>query len=537
MSINTRLLIVLGLIFLVAGCIAIFFINWRMKSYALQEAEAKARIILDSNLAVHTYFTHQLKPTLFEAVPWQEAEPPFQPEWMSSTYAVREIHNYFDSLHQEDYYYKEAAINARHQGNEADSFERDFIKRLNQNPELQIRSKVRSFEGQPFLAVLRRGETMQESCLRCHTEPESAPSGLVQSYGPERSFQRDLGDVVSAISIRIPLQQAYKNANRLSLQLASFLGFVLVGLFCAIVLLNRRWIFMPLERIRHKAEAISKDPKHLGEQIPPPQGRELALLVQSFNHMSKQLLQERDNLQQNVQVRTQELQEAIAEKDKFFSIIAHDLRSPISGFLSLSKLLAEDPQSFSPKEQERAFQDMKSSAQNLYGLLENLLQWARMQRGLIPFEPGAYTLSKEIDQAIELIRSEAEQKMVYLKNNVPTGILVHADPRMLQSLLQNLLSNALKFSNPEGSVQIDAKQQEEMIRIEVRDWGLGMDQDTLSNLFSLEGSRSNQGTAGEKGSGLGLVLCKEFIQRHGGELWARSEPGQGTAIYFTLPKG
>ncbi|MGM0425183.1 MAG: sensor histidine kinase, partial [Thermodesulfobacteriota bacterium] len=85
--------------------------------------------------------------------------------------------------------------------------------------------------------------------------------------------------------------------------------------------------------------------------------------------------------------------------------------------------------------------------------------------------------------------------------------------------------------------QIDAKQQEQMIRIEVRDWGLGMDQDTLSNLFSLKGARSSQGTAGEKGSGLGLSLCKEFIQRHGGELWAWSEPGQGTVIYFTLPKG
>ncbi len=537
MSINSRLVIALGLIFLIAGCIAIAFINWRMKDHALQEAQAKARIILDSNLGVHTYFTHDLKPLLFESDYWQGSEQSFEPVWMSSTYAVREINNYFNTLHEEDYYYKEAAIDARHPDNEADSFEQEFITRLNQDPELKVKSDIRSFDGQPYFTVLRRGESMQESCLRCHSEPEQAPEGLVEAYGTERSFHRQLEEVVSAISIRIPLEQAYKSANRLSLQLAGLLGFILLCLFGVTTYLSNSWIFLPLDRIRHKAEAISTDPEQLGEQIQLPKGRELASVVESFNHMSEQLLQERNNLQHRVQERTRELQEAIAEKDKFFSIIAHDLRSPISGFISLSSFLAEDPQSMSHEEQERVFKEMNSSAQGLFRLLENLLQWSQMQRGVMHFEPESCRLSKQLQQALELLQPEATRKHVCFKNIVPAEIAVHADVRMLLSVLHNLLSNALKFSSPGGSVRITAQEQGQMIQVEVRDQGLGMDQETLANLFSLEGKRSQNGTAGEKGSGLGLILCREFIQRHAGEVWAWSEPGQGTAIYFTLPRG
>ena len=363
-----------------------------------------------------------------------------------------------------------------------------------------------------------------------------APAGLVQEYGAERSFYRQLNEVVSAISIRIPLEQAYKSADRLSLQLAGLLSFILLCLFGVTTYLNREWIFSPLDRVRRQAEAVSTDPEHLGEQIQLPKGRELASLVESFNHMSKQLLQERENLQYRVQERTQELQEALAQKDKFFSIIAHDLRSPISGFLSLSSLLAEDAQSMTREEQERVFKEMNSSAQSLFSLLENLLQWSQMQRGLMAFEPESCELSRHLEQTLELLRPEATRKQVSLINELSAEIVVHADPRMLQSVLHNLLSNALKFSSSGGSVQITAQEQGQMIQVEVRDQGLGMDQETLASLFSLDGKHSQKGTAGEKGSGLGLILCREFVQRHGGEVWARSEPGQGTAIYFTLPK-
>ncbi|MFP4671813.1 MAG: sensor histidine kinase, partial [Desulfohalobiaceae bacterium] len=143
----------------------------------------------------------------------------------------------------------------------------------------------------------------------------------------------------------------------------------------------------------------------------------------------------------------------------------------------------------------------------------------------------------QLQQALELLQPEATRKHVCFKNIVPAEIAVHADVRMLLSVLHNLLSNALKFSSPGGSVRITAQEQGQMIQVEVRDQGLGMDQETLANLFSLEGKRSQNGTAGEKGSGLGLILCREFIQRHAGEVWAWSEPGQGTAIYFTLPRG
>jgi hypothetical protein len=307
MRISTRLLITVGTLFLAAGLLVVVLVNHHMRQQALLEAEEKADILLDHNLATHTYFTHRLKPTLFELTePFRSADY-FEPTWMSSTYAVRAIHEYFTPLHNEVYYYKECAINARSIANEADPFEQGFIRELNEDPTLEKRSAIRRLDGKPYLVVLHRGESMAPSCLRCHSEPEKAPGGLIETYGPERSFHRKEGEVLSAISMRIPLAAAYAHANVTSLRLSALLLALLVFLFVVLFWLNRRLLFEPLSMIRIKALQISTSEAHLGDIIPLPEGRELNQLATAFNAMSVKLRENMDQLEERVKSRTKEL--------------------------------------------------------------------------------------------------------------------------------------------------------------------------------------------------------------------------------------
>lgn len=308
--INTRLMVTVGTIFALVAVVIISIVDWKMKQHALKEAESKAKIMLDRNLAIHTYFTHQLKPVLFNMIgknPAIDTETYFEPVWMSSTYAIREMEKYFQSLTDMDYYYKECAINARSPENEADTYEKAFIQKLTESPTLETHASVRTVENQPFFAVLRRGEKMEQSCLRCHSTPNMAPADLVSLYGPERSYNRSADEVVSAISIRIPLSEAYASVNQLTLRLSALFAIVFIGLFAIVAFLNNRLVFIPLKNIRKKALQISTDPKHLGEEIDLPEGKELAELVIAFNDMSLQLFEDRTQLENRIDKRTSEL--------------------------------------------------------------------------------------------------------------------------------------------------------------------------------------------------------------------------------------
>ena len=306
---STRLIVAISLIIGIALACSILGINSLMKIHARNEATEKAMIILDRNLATHTYFSHQLKPVLFKDIEGKVDDKYFEPAWMSSTYAVREIDKYYQSLSRKDYYYKEAAINARSPENEADPFEKDFIKKLNEFPDINEYSGVKTINGKPFFVVIRRGESMEKTCLRCHSTPEMAPADLVSLYGAERSFQRTLGEVVSAISIRIPLDAAYRNINRFIFLLSVFSGAILLFIFLLTVYFSRLWVFSPLDFIRKKFNQIIKDPEQLGEEVELPTTLELSELTKAFNQMSSELRAERDMLEARVAERTARLKE------------------------------------------------------------------------------------------------------------------------------------------------------------------------------------------------------------------------------------
>jgi diguanylate cyclase (GGDEF)-like protein/PAS domain S-box-containing protein len=312
----------IGIVFIAAAAIVIITVNYNMRQQALVEARSKARIILDRNLATHTYFSQIMKPAIFAWSKPFRTKDYFDHTWMSSTYAIREIEKYFKSFNPSGYSFKDAAVNARSPENEADKYELAFIEKMNKDKEFESESVVRKIDNKPYLIVLRKGEVMEASCLRCHSKPEDAPKGLTDYYGSERSFNRKAGDLVSAVSLRIPLSEAYAAANVFSFKLSAILLIVLTCLFAIQYWLYRRFLLEPLNIMREKANQIAAHEEHLGEEIPRPFGIELSELTDTFNKMSIKLRHDRDNLEELVNKRTEALKES---EEQFHSLFENML--------------------------------------------------------------------------------------------------------------------------------------------------------------------------------------------------------------------
>lgn len=224
-----------------------------------------------------------------------------------------------------------------------------------------------------------------------------------------------------------------------------------------------------------------------------------------------------------------------ATKDKLFSIIAHDLRSPFNGILGFSELLIKNIDHCEVTESEKYLGFINSTAKSTLILLDNLLNWAKSQTGQISFNPEKIIFSEIIQKIIKIETTFAKSKNITLSYSSLDEVEVYADENMLKTILRNLISNALKFTNSSDFVEVNAIRKNNFIEITISDNGIGMNEETLNKLFALQTNETTLGTANEKGSGLGLVLCKEFVEKHGGKLWAESEIGKGSDFKFTLP--
>jgi PAS domain S-box-containing protein len=237
-----------------------------------------------------------------------------------------------------------------------------------------------------------------------------------------------------------------------------------------------------------------------------------------------------------IRVKNQELINLNAEKDKFFSIIAHDLRSPFNSFLGLTQLMAEDLNSMEMADIQSFAISLSKSATNLYGLLENLLEWSGLQRGITGFNPESFSLNPKVVEIMSSVLESANNKGIQVEMIVPHDLKIFADEKMLGSIIRNLASNAIKFTRKGGEIILRAKSvSADFVEISISDSGIGMQNDLLGNLFQLNPQSSRIGTEGEPSTGLGLIICKEFIEKHGGRIWAESEEGKGSIFYFTFP--
>ncbi|MCX6276761.1 MAG: HAMP domain-containing sensor histidine kinase [Bacteroidetes bacterium] len=197
--------------------------------------------------------------------------------------------------------------------------------------------------------------------------------------------------------------------------------------------------------------------------------------------------------------------------------------------------MAEDSQDFSPLEKNDLMLELSHSARNIFNLLENLLEWSRMQRGQTAFKPSILSLREVVTECIKIVSESARNKTIEVVLNIPPQQEVFADTNMLQTVIRNLISNAIKFTPKDGKVTISSVAGENNTAvIAVKDIGIGMSNKILTNLFRLDINCGRSGTDGEPSTGLGLLLCKEFVEKHGGKIWAESEEGKGSIFYFTL---
>ena len=244
---------------------------------------------------------------------------------------------------------------------------------------------------------------------------------------------------------------------------------------------------------------------------------------------------ERRKFAQEIKERNEELLKTNAEKDKFFSIIAHDLKSPFNGLLGLTELMSDNAEDFTPAEYVENMRALNEAARKLYKLLDNLLEWAQIQRGTIVFTPTESELSKVVAQSIDTIYERAKQKKITIISDVDNSLKIYGDEKMISTVFRNLLSNAVKFTRKEGRVIIKSESPGNgTIKVSVSDNGIGIPENDVNKLFKIEEKVSSQGTDGEASTGLGLLLCKEFIEKNGGKIWVESQENVGSTFYITL---
>lgn len=259
--------------------------------------------------------------------------------------------------------------------------------------------------------------------------------------------------------------------------------------------------------------------------------KEYARLLKS----AKKIIRTSDPTQRKLK-RTQEmLQELNATKDKFFSIIAHDLRNPLGSFISTSEVLQTYFNKMTDHEKHEMISILHSSGKHLYELLNNLLTWSRAQTGKITLHIANLNLSILITSVLNLVKLRAESKSIQIIQEMDKKIVVSADDMMISTVIRNLLSNAVKFTHKGGKIFIRTFPKDDFAHIEIEDSGVGMTADTMNKIFRIDTNHSTAGTENERGTGLGLILCKEFAEMHGGRIFVDSEPGTGTKFTLTVP--
>jgi signal transduction histidine kinase len=251
------------------------------------------------------------------------------------------------------------------------------------------------------------------------------------------------------------------------------------------------------------------------------------------------LLVENQNL---IKLQTDTIQEANFEltkinatKDRILSIIGHDLRNPFNVVSGFAELLLDDYPNLPPETIEMYLNYILNSSQSGNTLLGNLLQWSRVQVGGIIFEPAQLNLLLVAMETSNFLQGAALKKEIIVKLQIDPDLSVEADENMLKTILRNLISNAIKFTHENGIITVHSSLKEDHVEISVSDSGVGIPEEKIPLLFKIETNTSTQGTSNESGSGLGLILCKEFVEKHHGKIWVESKEGEGSQFKFTLP--
>ncbi len=555
-SLAARFHLWLAAAYLVAAAAVVTLVNLHDREAALDDARRKAHLLVERNLAIHRYINRELKPAVFEATEAIRGPRRFDARWMSSAYVVRRIDEttHDEGMASKDYYYKESAIDARSPSNEADRWERAFIEDARKDPELEIRTEIRTLAGRAYLEVLHRGESMEASCLRCHSIPAAAPPGLVERYGWARSFGRHVGQLVSAISVRIPLDRAYAEANAFSLRLSLALVGVLAALFGTQVLFERRLVFAPIARLRGAAATLSHQRAGFVPLALPPHP-ELAELTSAFNRLAESVARNREDLERQVAERTAalvaangELERTTREREHARKIealgrlaggVAHDFNNVLTAVHGYATMLLDalppgDPRREDVLEIERA--GGRASA-----LTRQLLAFSR--RDVVA--PRILDPNRVLTELEAMLRRLIPENVRVVLDLASDAGPIRVDPSQLEQVVVNLAVNARDAMPAGGRIVIrtraatipGAEAPPEPLApgrwmvLSVEDGGVGMDAETLQNAF--EPFFTTKGR--DAGTGLGLATVQSIARQCGGAVAAESAPGRGSTFRVWIP--
>jgi signal transduction histidine kinase len=263
--------------------------------------------------------------------------------------------------------------------------------------------------------------------------------------------------------------------------------------------------------------------------------REIAVAKEELQKLNEDLEQKVKTRTRELEIYAAELKELNATKDKFFGIIAHDLKNPLSSLIGASELLINYANQLDKDNILNISMLLHGSAQQGYALLENLLEWSMTQTGKLEFSPQKMILNEVIKDTISIFKTQATNKNVDLQCKINGILEAEVDKNLICSVLRNLLSNAIKFTPKNGKVTIHAQRVRDSIEISVKDTGIGIPEEIGNDIFRIDIKYTREGTEQEKGTGLGLLLCREFIEKHGGEIWVESRLGEGSEFKFTIP--
>lgn len=363
-------------------------------------------------------------------------------------------------------------------------------------------------------------------------EDESDPVMLVTT-----GLTNEINDFLQELSLKSEnvKEQSKKSMNAFKLLIIFIAVSITFGTLLLASYINRS-VIKPLKEMDKAASLVQSG--HLDIQVKVQQDDEIGSLSENFNKMISGLKEQKEELEEFNQLllkSQKKLKETNKTKDKFFNIIAHDLKGPFSSFLTVTDILSNDPDSLTEEKKLYLLQSLNQSALYLESLLENLLQWARTQSGTLEVRMRCVHLNDIVRQNLKLLHMNAQSSKVVLVNNIEEEIEVSADPNLLNTVFRNLLSNAVKFSENGGQVEICSKSlNRKFIEVSIKDQGIGIAQEDIPKLFRIDESTKLIGNSTKKGTGFGLILCKEFIEKQGGKVKVESELGVGTTFSFTL---
>lgn len=521
-ALATRLVLSLAGAYLVAGAVVVVLVNLHERAAAREAARQRAHLLVDRSLAIHRFMNRELKPAIFEAMEAGQASRRFDPRWMSSNYVVRRIDETAreGAPEGEEYHYKESAVGARSPSNEADPHERAFIEDARRDPTLEVRTTVRALAGRSYLEVLHRGEVMEASCLRCHSDPAAAPPGLVDRYGEVRAFGRHLGDLVSAISVRVPLEGAYAAANAASLRLSAALLAILAALFGVHAALQRRLVFAPLARLR--AGAAERHAEEVERQV----AHRTAALVRA-NAELERTFREREQARRA---------EALA---RLAGGAAHEFNNVLTAVRGYAGLLLDGLPPDDPRREDLL--ELQRAGERGSALARQLHAFARRDPGA----PRVLDPNQLVTRVEEMLRRLLPERVALELDLAPGVGPVRADPAQLEQVLVNLVVNA-RDAMPEGGrivirtqtvtapgpdAPVDRVAPGRWAVLSVADGGPGLDAEALEHAFEPFFLSRGRDAAG----GLGLAAVLAVARQSGGLATVESAGGLGSTYRVWLP--